>query len=52
MAIINFKGSEDLREAIRIAAFNTGKKNSSEFLRELVEENNDVKKEIKKLFFG
>ena len=49
MAIINFKGNEDLKEAIRLAAFYTGKKNSSDFIRSLVEKNSDVQKELKKL---
>lgn len=47
--MINFKGTKDLKEAIRIAAFVSGCKNSSEFMRKIITKNTVVKKELEKL---
>jgi len=47
--IINFKGTELLKEAIRIVAFNQGHSNSSRTLSEIVEGNILISKELKKL---
>lgn len=47
--IINFKGSEELKEAIRQAAFFAKHKNSSEFIRSILTKNTAVKKEFEKI---
>lgn len=57
LCIINFKGYKNLKEAIRLAAFHTGHKNSSQFLLSIVGKNKAVfqhltelnKKEQKKI---
>ncbi len=48
MEIINFKGTKELKEAVRQAAFYTGKKNSSDFVRSLVQACPDVQRYLKK----
>lgn len=47
--IINFKGTKELKQAIRIAAASTGCASSSEFIKNILTENQLVSKELKKL---
>jgi hypothetical protein len=46
---INFKGSAELKEAIRIVAFNQGHNNRSKTAIEILEKDPEVKKELSKL---
>lgn len=47
--IINFKGTKELKQAIRIAAANDGCASSSEFIKNILTANDLVSKELKKL---
>lgn len=47
--IINAKGTSELKEAIRVVAFNQGHSNSSRTVVEILEANPAVAKELKKL---
>lgn len=49
MVIINFKETKEVKEAVRVAAFHGGYKNSSQLLAEIVKSNPLVNKELKKL---
>lgn len=48
--IINFKESQDLKEALRIASVKAGYANVSNFLSAIVRENQYVAKEMRKKF--
>lgn len=47
--IINAKGSRELKEAIRIVAFNEGHSNSSKTIVAVLEQDPAIKRELKKL---
>lgn len=47
--IINMKGTKQLKEAVRRAAFQAGYINSSQFMLAVLSENQYVKKEMKKV---
>jgi hypothetical protein len=47
--MINFRGSEQLAEAIRVVAFNQGHSKSSEAIRNALETNPEIAKELKKI---
>ena len=49
MTIINFKANNELKQAIRIAAATNGYASSSEFIKEILLENQSISKELKKL---
>lgn len=46
--IINFKGSRELRDAIKDAAYHSERINSSEFMRKVLMNNKQVKKFLSK----
>lgn len=47
--LINFKGSEELKEAIRVVAFNQGHSNNSKVIVAALESNELICKELKKV---
>lgn len=47
--LIPFKGDKELKEAIRVVAFNQGHSNSSKTVQDVLEADPEIKKQLRKL---